>query len=203
MRITLQTPCQYCVLDQGRGHTIVENEVNSRELLQSLQRTSSEQSFDNLPSEAIEIARFAHAHFILMISLNFSEFVDHCWVVDWQPPDLREAQSGFLRPVHFDAVSGSFWQDNHPSNQDECPRELNGNRNTIAPCVMPSLCGVVDDCRKKKTNGNGQLVRPDNNSANPLWRCLGLVQWNCNTRILLEVIFGIEISSFHIGEPGA
>jgi hypothetical protein len=44
------------------------------------------------------------------------------------------------------------------------------------------VCGVVDDGGEEKPDRDGQLVRADNDTANPFRSRLGLVEGNLNGR---------------------
>lgn len=66
-------------------------------------------------------------------------------------------------------------QEDHAGAEDECPNELDGDRN--APCgVAVTVLGcVVDDGRQQETDGDGPLVACDDGTSDPLGGTLGLV----------------------------
>lgn len=63
------------------GKKIAYDEIDTAELLQSLQCTSCRETFANGAFEAVNVGSFAQAQLIRVVGLNLSEFLDEGGVV--------------------------------------------------------------------------------------------------------------------------
>lgn len=59
------------------------DEVDTSQLLKSLEETSRSQTLPDCSLETFHIRRFAEAHFIKMVRLHFVQFFDNSRVVHW------------------------------------------------------------------------------------------------------------------------
>ena len=64
-------------------------------------------------------------------------------------------------------IAWCFRQNDHTDDQDDCPGELDTYGNAVAAGVLQMLRSIVDDRGQKKTDRDGQLIRPDDDTANP------------------------------------
>jgi hypothetical protein len=69
-----------CIATKFQAHTVVEDKVDARQLLQPLEQASSEESLAYRSLEAVEIRRLAKAHLIAMIGFDLAELLDQCWI---------------------------------------------------------------------------------------------------------------------------
>lgn len=69
-------------LEEGRA--VVENEVDTSELLESLKSTTSEETLAEVSLEAIKVAGLAERHFVLVVGNNLAELLDDSGVINIQ-----------------------------------------------------------------------------------------------------------------------
>jgi hypothetical protein len=72
------------------GSAVVEDEVDTRELLQALQHASSEETFADVPAEAIHVGGFGEAHLIRMVGADFAQLLHERRVVHFEAAQLCE-----------------------------------------------------------------------------------------------------------------
>jgi hypothetical protein len=65
-----------------------------------------------------------------------------------------------------------------PNKKDKGPQELHRNGNTVGPRIVTTLGCVVDDSGQEKSNGNGELIRANNDTTNPFRCSFGLIHGN-------------------------
>jgi hypothetical protein len=80
----------------GKNGGLTEDEVNTSQLLQSLEKTSCCESLAHTTSEAVKVGRFAELHFVLVIGLYLSQFVPDSWVVNGEPAELGKGAGCLL-----------------------------------------------------------------------------------------------------------
>ena len=147
-------------------------------MLETLEKTAGRKSLAEGALEAVEVSSCAQAQLVFVVGLNFSEFLDKSRMIDIQSPEAREGFCSFGLFASLDTVPRCFGQDQHSSDEDETPSELDGNWDTVRASVITILGRVVDDGSNEETDSNGKLVASDNCTSNP-FRCrLGLVQGN-------------------------
>lgn len=59
---------------------VVEDEVDTSQLLEGLKSTAGEKTLANSALEAVRVASFRNAHLIAVIGLNLSKFLNKRWV---------------------------------------------------------------------------------------------------------------------------
>jgi hypothetical protein len=81
------------VLEPGSlkvGSAVVEDEVDTRELLQALQHASSQETFADVPAEAIHVGSFGEAHLIRMVGADFAQLFHERRVVHFETTQFCE-----------------------------------------------------------------------------------------------------------------
>src|SRR6187402_3627257 len=69
---------------------IVEDKVDSSELLESLEETASCKSLPDTALKAVEVCCFAKGEFVLMVGLNFTKLVPDSVVIFWKTAESRQ-----------------------------------------------------------------------------------------------------------------
>jgi hypothetical protein len=72
------------------GSAVVEDEVDTCELLQTLEHASSQETFADVAAEAIQVGGFGEAHFVRMVGADFAQLFHERWVVYLEATQLRE-----------------------------------------------------------------------------------------------------------------
>lgn len=85
---------------------------------------------------------------------------------------------GFVHATSLDQIARCLGKDEHAEEENQRPRELNRNWNSITTGVVSIGTRVIDDSCEKETDGDGPLVCADNGTSNPLWCSLRLVKGN-------------------------
>lgn len=155
---------------------VVENEVDSCELLQRLETHAGKLSLEHLPSEAIDIAGFSETHLELVVCTNFGQLrLDSRMVRGQTPQFAKRPRSSLIFPT-LDKVARGLRQNEHATNENNGPGELNRDGDAVGPRVHAQRRGVIDYGSQEQPNGDGELVSADNSAANPFGSGFGLVQ---------------------------
>ena len=157
---------------------VVENKVDTSKLLESLKETSGSKSFSNIAFEAIEVGGFAETQFILVVGMDFTQFILDGFVIDRKTAKFCKRLGSSLGLATFDEVTGRLGKDKHPSDQDQSPCELDCDGDAIGTTVASVVSCIVDDVCQEETNSDGKLVRADDDTTNPFWSSFGLIQRN-------------------------
>lgn len=97
------------------GGTVVEDEVDTGELLQSLETTASDEALENVALEAVKVGGLAQGQLVLVVSSYFAEFLAEGGVINVESSESGESLGGLLRLALLDTVSRSLGQDEHTS----------------------------------------------------------------------------------------
>jgi hypothetical protein len=161
------------VLEEGSA--VVEDEVDTGELLKSLEETSSCETLAKVAAEAVEVAGLAEAHLVLVVGHDLAELLDNCRVVGRESAESGERLGGPLWLAALDVHARSLGQEKHTEEDDQGPEELDGDGDAVAASVIAVLGGVVDNGGKQKTDGNGKLIGTNDGSADPLLAILAQI----------------------------
>ena len=93
---------------------IIEDEVDTSELLQRLQKTASDETLEHGALEAVCVCSFAETQFVAMVGFDFRQLLEDAWVVGWHAAELAESLCRFVVPVSLDEVSRSFRKHDEP-----------------------------------------------------------------------------------------
>lgn len=101
--------------------TIVEDEVDTGQLLECLKTTSCQEPLDHVGGEAVGIGRLAERHLVLVDGLDLVKLGNDGRVIWWQRPKTAHGLCGTLEIVFPDEETGSLGEDEHPNSQDDGP----------------------------------------------------------------------------------
>jgi len=167
------------VVDTGvleEGCSVVENEVDTSELLEGLEGATSEKALAQVTTEAVEVGGLAKRHLILVVGSDLSQLLNKSRVVNVEAAKGRERLGSLFWAALLDEPARSLRKPDAAGEEDDSPGELNSDRDTVGASVGPVLCGVVDDSSEEKTDGDSKLVATDNGTTNPLGSSLGLIE---------------------------
>jgi hypothetical protein len=131
---------------------VVENEVDARQLLQRLQKTSGQKPLPHTTLEAIQICSPAQRELIFMICLDLGELVLDRWMVGWETAETGERSCGSFGTAGTDEVAGCFGEDEHAADEDEGPGELNRDRDSVRAGIVAVVCRIVYDGCEEETD---------------------------------------------------
>lgn len=158
--------------------TVRTDEVNTSELLQSLNCTTGSETLAEGTTDDLEVGGLAETKLELVVCLDLRQFLDDSGIVDVDAAKTSKGLGSLLMSILLDEEAGGLGQNNHTSNQNNGPGKLNSHGNPVAAGIIAVLGGVVDNGSKQQTKGDGQLVSTDNSTTNPLGSSLGLVERN-------------------------
>ena len=98
-----------CVLEVLRS--IVEDEVDSGKLLQSLERTAGQKTLANSALKAVEIGSLRNAHFVAMIGFNFAKLFNQLRVGHIEASESAKRLCSLVMFVLLDQKSWGFGQE--------------------------------------------------------------------------------------------
>jgi len=139
---------------EERG-TKIEDEVDTSPLLHHLNR-GTENGSPQVGSRVTEAAGETtgpgspvaavrdNGHFVLVVGDDFGELVLDQFRVLWLTTDAAEDVSGLGIVALLDKVSGRLGEEEETDSKDDCPEELNGDRNPVRTRIGPVLGGVGD-----------------------------------------------------------
>jgi hypothetical protein len=162
---------------EERG-AVVEDEVDTSELLESLEEAASCETLAKVAAEAVKVRGLAQGHLVLVVGHDLAELLDNGGVVDVQSAESGKRLGGTLGVATLDVHARSLREDEHAEEDNKGPGELNGDGDAVAAGVIAVLGGVVDNCSQKKSDCDCPLVGTNNGSSDPFRRSLGLVKRN-------------------------
>lgn len=163
-------------LEEGRA--VVEDEVDTGELLPSLEEDTGQDTEQDLVVghlEAVGVRRFAQLLLSAQVGTDFIEFDGNFGVVGGSGEETSEGVGGIFITVSLDQVTRRLGEERHASSEDESPDELDAGGDLPGRVVGAVLSRVVDDGSEEETDGDGPLVARDDGTTNPLGRAFGLV----------------------------
>jgi hypothetical protein len=85
--------------------SVVEDEVDTRQLLQGLQQASGQEPLAQGTLEALNVRRFAQRHLVDVVGLDLVKLFDDGRVVYGQTTESSETLCGLLVSIHLDQIS--------------------------------------------------------------------------------------------------
>jgi hypothetical protein len=113
------------------GSSVVEDEVDTAQLLESLKTTASSETLAKVTLEAVDVAGLSKGHFVLVVGGDLSQLGLDGGVIDRKTSQLGERASSLLVLALLDVESRSFGENTQTSEQNEGPGELNSDRNAV------------------------------------------------------------------------
>lgn len=176
---------------QGSGETVdtsrleessteVENEVDTSQLLESLNKNTGGQSLELvvLSGENLAPRGLTVLGLELVGSLDVLQLLDQVWVVYRQLSQSRKRVGGLSVLTLGNVESWGLGQQEHTDTQDKTPQDLDGQWDSVTSWRVDLVGTLVDTSSQEDTDGDGPLVTGDDGTSDPLGRSLGLVQWN-------------------------
>lgn len=167
------------VLDAGvleEGGAVVEDEVDTSELLQTLDGASGSETLAESTAEDLEVGSSSKAHLELVVCLDLGQLGNDRRVVHIHAAKASEGLGGLLVAVLLDQETRCLGKNDHSNDKDDGPGKLNSDRDTVRASVVAVLSGVVDNGSEKQTKGDSKLVSTNNGTTDPLRGGLGLVK---------------------------
>jgi hypothetical protein len=135
------------VLEERRS--IVEDEVDTAQLLESLKTTTGSETLSEVSLEAVDVAGLSKGHFVFVVGSNLSQLGLDRGVIDSKTSQFGESTSSFLVLALLDVESRSFGKNKQTSEQNDCPGELDGDRNAVTSGALDILCRIANDRGKQ------------------------------------------------------
>ena len=89
-----------------------------------------------------------------MVGPNLGQFFHDGRFIDVHSTEASQGFGSHLMLIFLDKKAGSFWKHQHPSDEDDSPGKLKGNRNAVAPGVHAILGSIVDDGCDQQSESN-------------------------------------------------
>lgn len=163
---------------QEEGGAVVEDEVDTGELLPSLEGhagSGTEELLALAHPEAVEVGCFTMRHFDVEVGLDVGELRADEGIVHVGAVKTCQGAGGVLGATLLDVPARGLGEDKHADGEDDCPGELDGDRDTVRARVGAVLGAVVGNGSDEKTDGDAPLVARDDGTTNPTRSALGLV----------------------------
>ena len=160
------------------GSSVVEDEVDTSELLKRLKQATSCKTLSKVTAEAVGVSGLSKRQLVLVVGSDLSQLLNKGGVVNVKTAKSRKRLGSIFWATLLDEPTRSLGKPDATDEEDNSPGELDSDRNAVRASVIPVLGGIVDDGSKQKTNGNGKLVATDNGTTDPLGGSLGLVERN-------------------------
>jgi hypothetical protein len=141
-----------------------------------LNTAASRQTLADRAAQDLKVGSLAETELELVVGLDLGELLNDNRVVDIDAAETGKRLGSILVAVLLDEETGSLGQNDHSSDQNDGPGELNSDGDTVAAGIHAVLGGVVDNSSQQQTDGDGQLVSTDDSTTDPLGSSLGLIQ---------------------------
>jgi len=89
---------------------LLTDKVHTSQLLQGLEKTSSEKTLAKSTLAALDVRCFAERHLVEMVGLNLIQFLKNRWVINRQATKLSEGLCGVIVSVFLDEPTWCIWQ---------------------------------------------------------------------------------------------
>ena len=156
--------------------TVVEDEVDAGQLLESLEGHAGELALDHVSAEAVEVARLPEAHLILVVCSDLSKLGSDGRVVRRETPEEAKGTCGLVPLALLDQKPRGLGQDEHAANEDDGPRELHCDRDTIRSGIVAVGRSIIHDSCQEETDSDCPLVGTHDGTSYPLRCRLGLIE---------------------------
>ena len=158
------------------GSTVVEDKVDTGQLLKSLETATSRETLAKIALEAVEVSSLAEGELVLVVRSNFSKLLNKSGVLDVQLAELGQRLSSLLRATLLDVPARGLGDEDAADEHDDGPGKLDGDGNAVSTSVVAVLGSIVDDGSDQETDGDSKLVATNNCATDPLGGGLGLVE---------------------------
>lgn len=155
------------------------DEVNTSELLQTLDSAASCETLAEGSTDDLEVGGLSKTHLVFVVCLDLGEFSDDGGVVHVHATETSESLGSLFVAVLLDQETGGFGKNEHADDEDDSPSELDGDGDSVAASVITVLGSVVDDGGEEETDCDGELVGADDCTTDPFGCSLGLVEGDC------------------------
>lgn len=152
------------------------DEVDTGELLESLNRTTGSEALANRSPEDLNVGCVTETHFEFVVGLDLRQFGDDSRVIDVHAAKTSKRLESFFMSILLDQEARGLRQHDHTRNQDDSPSELDRNGDTIAASILTVFGRIVDNSSQKKTECDSKLVSTDDRTTDPFGCSLGLVK---------------------------
>ena len=129
--------------------SVVENEVDTGQLLKGLKTTTSSETLAKIALEAVNVGGLSEGQFVLVVGGDLSQLGLDSGVIDIETSQLGERASGLFVLALLDVESRGLGKNEQTTEQDDCPGELNSERNTVTSSVLTVLGGIANDRGKQ------------------------------------------------------
>ena len=180
------------------GGTVVEDEVDARQLLEHLQKHADEHAAEVAAgaqaAEAVGPAGLRDGQLVLVVGLDLGQLVLEVVAADWLAAQPRQRRHGVLHAALLDVPAGRLGQQEEADGEDEGPDELwpglaggnlrnvflwksylDGDGYAVGGMVVTVVGGLVDAGSEQQTERDGPLVSADDGTTDGLWSDLGHV----------------------------
>jgi len=148
--------------------TVVENEVDTGELLPALNEDTGEGAEADFVvgcAETVKVRRLAQLLLLLVGSANLFEFGPELRMIGREGDETGEGMGSIFVALLLDEPPGGLREEDHTDSEDEAPDELEGDGD-LPRCTSDHVLGaVVDDGGDEKTDGDCPLVTGDDGTT--------------------------------------
>jgi hypothetical protein len=144
--------------------TVVENEVDTGELLPSLDEDTSEGTEEDFvvgDAEAVDVGSLAQLLLVEVGNTDLVEFGLELGMVRRKGDESGERMGSVVVALLLDEPSRRLGEEDHTDGENETPNELESDGELPRRMVGPVLGGIVDDTGEEKTDGDRPLVTGD------------------------------------------
>lgn len=181
--IPAEFPSVFCLELGPDDNRLTRFEVNNTcELLERLQSHACKLSLENRGPQTIHVGTLPLGHLKLMGRSKFSQLGRNGIMVSRQASKTAERQCRLFLVVLLDQIPRCLGKQQQAGEEDQRPCQLDRHGNTVTPRVISVRSRVVHDGREEQADGDGPLIRTDDEAADPFGSRLGLVEWDWGTR---------------------
>ena len=100
-----------------------------------------------------------------MVGDNLGEFVLDKVGIGRLTSDDTEGSCGGIDSASFDVPTGRLGEEEQTRCEDQCPEELDTDRDSVRSSIESVLAGVDDTVGKQNTNSDAELVARDDRTS--------------------------------------
>lgn len=124
---------------------IVENKVDTGQLLKSLEQASSQKTLSKITLETFNVAGTSNAHLVVVVCLDLGKFREQSGIIFRETSELGKTLYGACVIVLLDQVAGGFGEDEQADHEDDGPSELDCDRDAVRAGIITVMGGIVHD----------------------------------------------------------
>lgn len=113
---------------------------------------------------------------VLMVCNNFCELLADVQRVDRLTTDSGQSSCGLFQSSLLDEKSWRVREKSQSSPQDQGPKKLNCDRDSVRSSIVPILCSVHYTVGEQNSDRDAELVRRYESATDFLWADLGHVE---------------------------